>query len=242
MRRRAALLMAALCLGLLCPATSHAQDEAGRVIQRARAAYANIGDYTCSFSKKESVKGEFSVEERNIFLKYKKGPNIYMMWTEGDMRGTEAIYPDIANASDKVVVHGGGLLPAVTLRLDPSGDMAMNRSRHPITEVGIGYLIDQIDRNYRLSKTTKEGSVTCQGTELVEGRRATHLKARFPENSSFYGPDIDVYFDEASSLPVLMQLRDASGEIVEEYAYKDIRINVGLARTDFDPGNPQYRY
>lgn len=227
---------------LLCPVITNADDdEVGLIFKRAKIAYSKINDYTCSFSKKEAVNGYF-VDERNIELKFMKGPRIYMKWTEGELLGMEAIYAG-EETDKKLVVHGtGGLLSPLTLRIEPAGSAALSKSRHPITEVGIGFLINEVERNYQMAKQNKQGSVTCMGRTSINAHAAIYVKARLPEGSGYYGPDIDIYFDETSHLPILLRMRDLAGNMLEEYSYENMRINTGLKKTDFDPNNPTYGF
>ena len=74
------------------------------------------------------------IEPASIYFKF-QAPN----------RGREAIYVKGLH-DDRVLAHDVGLGKwiAGTMRLDPKGSMAMGASRHPITDAGIGPLIETV--------------------------------------------------------------------------------------------------
>ena len=69
---------------------------------------------------------------RSVYLKFRQ-----------PAAGREAIYVEGRN-DGKVLAHDVGLgrLIAGTLHLDPDGSRAMEDCRHPITEAGIGPLLE----------------------------------------------------------------------------------------------------
>ena len=93
----------------------------------------------------------------SIYFKFQK-PN----------RGREAIYV-AGRHNGQVVAHDVGLgkLVAGTMHLDPKGSMAMEENRHPITEAGIGALIDTVAKHWAIELTPEESRVDvppeCRG-------------------------------------------------------------------------------
>ena len=48
--------------------------------------------------------------------------------------------------------------------------------------------------------------------------------------------------DKSMALPVSVTIFDWSESLVEEYVFRDLKINVGFTENDFDPGNPEYNF
>ena len=104
----------------------------------------SVPDYTTTFSKQEFVGGELS-ENQVINLKCRHKPfSVYMKWIVGD-KGQELLYVNGQN-DDKMLVKMGGLKGRLvpTLKLDPTGSLAMKESRYPITKAGIMALAETI--------------------------------------------------------------------------------------------------
>lgn len=53
---------------------------------------------------------------------------------------------------------------------------------------------------------------------------------------------IKTYIDDEYKLMVRLEIYDWDNNLYEMYHYKDIRINAGLTRADFDPENRQYNF
>jgi outer membrane lipoprotein-sorting protein len=57
-----------------------------------------------------------------------------------------------------------------------------------------------------------------------------------------------VFLDDELKMPIRYEAYGwpespgAKPPLLEEYTYMDIKVNVGLADTDFDPSNPKYRF
>ncbi|RPI83119.1 MAG: DUF1571 domain-containing protein, partial [Planctomycetaceae bacterium] len=57
-----------------------------------------------------------------------------------------------------------------------------------------------------------------------------------------------LYFDRETRLPIHVERYDwprRSGDkppLVEEYSYRNVKLNAGLKNIDFDPRNPRYEF
>src|ERR1700688_822466 len=141
-------------------------------------AYAGVHDYTATFIKQERVKGELLAGER-IEYKFKKPFMVYMKWLPGPHEGREALYVQGRN-NNKVTGHEGGFIGFITLNMTPTGSLAMKGNRHPITDSGIGRLIEIIinDINKASERGLKDANVELAGEDDVEGRKAWHITAQ----------------------------------------------------------------
>ena len=58
----------------------------------------------------------------------------------------------------------------------------------------------------------------------------------------YYAARIDLWIDDALSLPLVAEIYDERGAIFERFEHRDLRVNVGLDAQDFSPANPEYRF
>jgi len=237
-------LFAFLCAAVLISPASGA-DQRERLLSlvtRMESSYARVSDYTVVFRKQERVDGKLLSEE-TIFLKFQKPLKVYMKWIEEPSKGTEALYVDGSNGN-KLLVHRGGILGILTLSLDPRGSLAMSRNRHPITEVGFGYLIDGLQRNIRAALLHGELEVIRLAEETFRGRSATVVEARFLPRAgrTYYASRMVFHTDTELQLPVGAAFYDEADALFERYSYSDVKLNVGLTPLDFSRENTAYRF
>ncbi|HMC11500.1 MAG TPA: DUF1571 domain-containing protein, partial [Pirellulaceae bacterium] len=102
-------------------------------------------DYSATFIKQERVEGSDLQEVQSIQLKLRHKPfGIYMKWLEGGDVGRELLHVE-GQYDEKMLVRLGGIKKRLPLlKLDPTGSLAMQESRHPVTEMGLALLADQI--------------------------------------------------------------------------------------------------
>jgi len=138
------------------------------------------------------------------------------------------------------------------MNLSTDDPKVMATNRHPITQVGIAKLIESAVDIWNHEKATLDpanievhlvhsvqvGEVECEAVEI---------------NHHHPQPGLDyqvgrVYLDKQSRLPVQAEMFDwpaATGEdppLLERYTYTDLKTNVGLSDSDFDPHNREYRF
>ena len=204
-------------------------------------AYARVQDYTATFTKQERVKGEVLPEEK-IQYKFRKPFMVYMKWMLGPHEGREALYVQGRN-KNKVVGHEGGFIGFVTVNMVPTGSLAMKGNRHPITDSGIGRLVEIIMTDIKIAsgRGFKDADVELAGEEAVEGRKAWHITAK-TTGKGYYAGKLDVWVDKIYGLPVKVKVYGLNGELLESYAYTDLKLNSGLTDVEFDRDNPEYRF
>lgn len=213
-----------------------------KAVEGMGAAYAKVNDYTANFLKRELVKGELLPEE-NVLLKFKKPFMVYMKWQKGPHEGREAMYVQ-GKYNNKVVGHEGGFISFITLNMDPKGGTAMKGNRHPITDVGIGRLIDIIMDNFTRGQKEGELKITYTGEESAFDRPAYHIVGELPVQAEkgYYCKKIEIWVDKELGLPVKVIIYGWQDEVLERYGYKDLKLNPGLPDAEFDKGNKDYDF
>jgi hypothetical protein len=141
-------------------------------------------------------------------------------------------------------VRQAGILGFLTLSLDPNGLLAMTRKRHPVTEVGFGFLLDEFRRNIEPAIRSGEIEIMRLTDETFHGRPATVVEGRFLSHGvrKYYCARFIIHIDKELLLPVGDVFYDGKDEMFENYIFTDVKLNVGLTAMDFSRHNKSYRF
>ena len=233
-----------------------ATSETDRLIALAKAEigacrtrYQTISDYVCMFHKRERIDGKLN-RPHVAAMKVRTRPReIYFRFVQPN-RGREAIFTPGKNGN-KIVAHDVGLgrLLAGTMFLDPKGSMAMEENRHPITEAGLGALIDTVVERWAVELDPVHSSIVIHPETKVGDRTCKMIESVHPQRRpEFLFHKVKVFIDAELGLPIRFEAYDwptvpgAEPELIEEYTYADLKTDVGLTDADFDPANPRYSF
>lgn len=260
MKKMLALIVTTLMLGslFLWAQAESAQDSpvdwdvavetVEDLVNEARIRMEKVTDYTCTVYWREYVRGKLLPREI-IEVKFMRPYSLYMKWVEGRRRGRELIYRRGWN-DGKIKVHEGGWLKKrFVVNIDPDSPAAMKDSRHSVSEMGIGRVIDLFAYDMKLIKEdpARETVVADLGMKVVHGQESrcfetTMPKDRYPE---LYAHKTVVCYDIHELIPLWVQVWDVEDgdlRLVEDYRYADVRLNADLTPWDFDPRNPEYEF
>ncbi|MFP6766482.1 MAG: DUF1571 domain-containing protein [Planctomycetaceae bacterium] len=224
---------------ILAPALKMARD-ADNVLE-------TITDYTGTFHKdvivsKQRVRHQLEIKVRE------KPFSVYLKFVKPDA-GREVIYVDGKN-NGQLLTHGVGLEAIVgTLELDPTGSIAMQGSRYPVTVFGMRKMLRKVITQWQAELTTtdavvkfypnaKIGSLECRVVQSSHARRQSNVKFHMTR----------MYVAKQTGLPVRVEQfafpvrTGAKPVMLEQYSYLNIRKSVGLKAIDFDTRNPAYDY
>ncbi len=239
------------------PPLERALDIARGGLEHSRA---NVNDYTALMVKRERIGDtlgghEFmyaKVRNRKIVNGEIVQPlSVYLNFLKpSSVKGREVIYVENQNEGN-LIAHEGGFkgkfLPTVTI--PPDGMLAMRGQRYPMTEIGVENLIVKlIERGERAARFP---DVQCEFRKnaRVQDRTCTVLQVTQPTKrpeSDFY--QAQVFIDDAINIPIRYiaydwpATADAPLQVIEEYNYLNLKVNVGLTDADFDPNNPDYNF
>ena len=204
----------------------------------------SLNNYICRLRRREQASGKTEPMEV-IMLKYRRSPfSIHFKWLGDENKGRELIYVK-GQYDDKIQVltgQGDWLGPGRHLQFSTDNELMKSRSRYPITEGGLsaavvrfGALLEAIDRGQ-----PNAGSVRYLGRkaraefpnpmETVEQAILPGVESFLPKGGTRY-----LYFDEATSLPLLIQTYDQDHYEVEYYCFDRLQTPVPLDDADFDP-------
>jgi Protein of unknown function (DUF1571) len=220
-----------------------------RVIDECQTRYEAVSDYVCTFSKRERINGRL-MPPHVMLMKVRTRPRSVYLKFRKPAEGREAIYIEGRN-DGKVLAHDVGLarLLVGTLCLDPTGPRAMEENRHPITQAGIGPLLDTVESRWSTELNSAESLVAFRDNEIVGSRPCAVIETTHPcQQPGFMFYQVRLYIDRDLGLPIRFQAYDwparpdAAPELVEEYHYIDLVLNVGLGDVDFDVTNADYAF
>jgi hypothetical protein len=217
-----------------------------RLAQQATAAYASLDGYSARLRQREQVNGKDRPEEV-MLVKFRKEPwSIYFKWVGPEGQGREVVYvkgPGDGKIHSRLAAGDMPLFPAgSTFAVAPDSLLARGRSRHTITDAGLGRLLDWFGPLLEAAERGDRGpgSVTYLGPqtrpefaaplETVEQVVPPGRESPLPRGGRrlwFFAPD--------SHLPVLISTRDDTGHEVEYYCYDQLQYPVHFSDDDFNP-------
>jgi hypothetical protein len=221
---------------------------------------ANVNDYTALLIKRERIdetlgEHEFmSVKIRNRKVaggRVVQPLSVYLHFLKpSSVKGREVIYVEGQN-SGNIVAHEGGFkgrfLPTVTI--PPDGMLAMRGQRYPLTEIGVENLIVKLIERGEQARQYPDVQCEFRKNARVKDRTCTVLHVTQPTKQ----PDLQffqaqIFIDDDFNIPIRYVAYDwprregAPLEVLEEYNYLNLQVNVGLTDSDFDPRNPAYNF
>jgi hypothetical protein len=166
-----------------------------------------------------------------------------MKFIDGPSKGTEALYVE-GGYENKLLVRQGGILGLMTFSLDPKGSLVMSRNRHPVTELGFGFLLAEFRRNVEPAVRSGELEIMRLTDETFNGRSATVVEGRFLPHGGrkYYCARFIIHMDKELLLPVADVFYDGKDEMFEDYVFTDVKLNVGLTAKEFSRRNESYRF
>lgn len=201
-------------------------DEVARSYERVR-------DYACLYEKEERAVSHGELQM--IRLSFRKPFDVRMDWLNdrGEVDQT-AVYRAGAN-DGKVLARQKGFVGGLmgTLRLDPNESLAREDSRHPVTEVGLGKIIE------RAQCDAADAQIASRfvGEEALDGRPAYEFEFTAKGGGPVLGlPDARralIWVDRELRLPVKLELYDSANALAERHRFKDVRVNQKLTDKTF---------
>jgi len=220
-----------------------------RTIADCQVRYQAVEDYTCTFFKRERIQGRLT-PVHIMALKVRTNPQSIYLKFQQPARGREAIYVS-GRHGGKVLAHDVGLnkLLAGTLQLEPTGARAMEDCRHPITEAGIGPLLETLSRRWAVELDPAESVIAFRDDILLDARRCTMIESTHPlRRPEFLHHRVRVFIDQEIGLPIRFEAYDwpkhpnSEPDLQEEYTYTNLKLNVGLKEIDFETSNAAYSF
>ena len=237
----------------------HALDPALEIAYRSlEQIQSSVDDYTATMVSRELVSGKLgapqvmhaSIRNRKmvkgrlqvpmaVYLKFQEPRNLKdreVIWVEGQNDG-------------KMIVHEGGLKNIIRIKLMPDSFFAMLGSRYPMTEIGIEKMVAKLIQKGERDRKHGECEVKFDKNAVVDGVRCTLIRVIHPVQRDHFDFHIaEIYVDEKRLVPLRYasydwpKKRGTAPILMEEYTYRNLKLNVGLQDKDFDPDNEKYDF
>lgn len=237
----------------------HALDPALQVARDGLDAMQTIDDYTAVLIKRERINDQLGNYE-TMFAKVRNRKikdnqvvvpfSVYLMFMKPTtVKGREVLFVENQN-NGKFFAHEAGLKRlAGTLSLEPTSWIAMQGQRYPLTDVGIENLLLKLLERGERDKALGDCEVTFTPGAKVSKRPCTVLQVKHNDHKPQYDFHIaQVFIDDELKVPVRYaaylwpKSAGAEPEVLEEYTYQDLKINVGLTDEDFNVNNKNYNF
>jgi hypothetical protein len=243
------------------PPDVHPLDRALEIARRGLdQSRTQVNDYTAMLVKRERIGGTVNPHEY-MFVKIRNRKvvdgriaqplSVYLNFVKPtSVKGREVIYVEGQNGGN-IVAHEGGFkgkfLPTVTI--PPDGMLAMRGQRYPMTEIGIENLIVKLIERGQQARQAPDVQCEFRKNARVKDRICTVMQVTQPTrrpDAEFY--QAQVFIDDQTNMPLRYIAHDwpaqpgAPPEVIEEFNYLDLKLNVGLTDADFDPRNPSYNF
>jgi hypothetical protein len=223
------------------------QAQLRQIARLAAERYAALDCYQARFIRQEQVGGKEKPREVMLF-KFRKQPfSVYFKWTGVEGQGREAIYVQgqhegkihtLLADNDVLGIRGGGRFAVA-----PDSFMVKGRTRHPITEAGIGSLVEHFGRLVEAADRgdPRSGQLAYLGPqsrpELPAPPEAVQQTIP-PGGESLlpHGGRRWWFFAADSHLPVLVITHDEKDHEVEYYCYDSLQVPAApFTDDDFNP-------
>lgn len=214
-------------------ATPVLADDLSKALEnfyRAKSSFDKIDDYTCTFHKKENVGGEIIISKSD--LKFKKPFCVYYKEFSGFNKDIACAYIEGKN-DNRLATRNTGFLGLMTVNIDPTGSIAMKGNRHPITHIGLGYILSCASKDIHSAMKNKDAVFTYEGDCDVYGRKAVRVRTEYPKDKGYYAHKVILSYDKETGLPLKITMFDWDNKFMEEYGYENLKTNVGLTEKDF---------
>jgi hypothetical protein len=209
-----------------------------------------ISDYSATLAKRERISGKLADYEY-MFVKIRHKPfSVYINFlSPAAVKGQEVLYVDGQN-NGKMWAHGTGVNAMFgTVPLVPNGLIAMKNQHYPLTELGILNLTKRLVEVAEQDAKFGECEVKFLKGAKINNRPCTCIQVVHPvPRRNFLFHMARIFVDDEYNVPVRYEAYDwpkeAGGapELIEEYTYLNVKLNVGFTEADFDTRNPNYHF
>lgn len=207
-----------------------------------------LADYEGTLTKRELIGNTLTTQMMQIRVREKPFA-VYLKFAAPNA-GREVLY-DSSQDPAKLLVHEGAGIKSLagTLALPINDPRVMAEARHPVSDMGLRQMVQQVIAQWELESKygevdvkyypdAKMGRIECETLEVTHPRP----RRQFPHHQC------RLFIEKSTGLPLRVQNygfpQQAGVEppLVEDYAYTGLKTNLGLKPLDFSRTNPAYRF
>ncbi len=210
-----------------------------------------VRDYSFTFVKREEISGKLTdFEATNMKIRHQ--PFSLYIYTLGPVqpKGQEVIFVEGRN-NNKVLAHVTGFRHKLigTISLDQNAPELLEGNRYPPTNAGVQNMLRKIIAAYQTEMRDGESAVRVIPGAKVDGRNCTCVEVSHPQPRPNHPAHMTrMFYDDETKLPIRFEgygwptQAGQAPPLLEEYTYRNVKVNVGLTDADFDVNNPTYGF
>lgn len=205
-------------------------------LDAARAFLAPVERYTCRLEARERIGDVLIAKALDLAVGHEPFRMAFTLRAPPSEAGQRVFWDESWNDGELWVIPPG-LAGALLghLSLAPTGRLAMKGQRHPVTDIGVRRLVEQVAARWREARA--QGASPWVVPTTLAGRPATLIG--FPVvDPEGVRERVRVGLDDAWGVPVYSALeRETTGGdvLLEEYLYRDLDWAPALAEDAFRP-------
>jgi hypothetical protein len=217
-------------------------DPLGELLSEARTAYGKMRDYSGTYTRQERLNGSLSAQQVGE-MKMRVNPvGVYIRFAIPDsVSGMEIAYTGARRNAKVRYRQAGAAGRKGALRLDVDDAKFVADNRHPVTEWGMGPIIETIASATAREKTLNNPVETFTSDYQFASRNVTRYEILLRRPHALrYAARMVVYIDKETKLPIRFEAYDEPkggaivGELLEAYSFTDLKFNTGLGENVFD--------
>jgi hypothetical protein len=205
-------------------------------LTRARSFLETVEAYRCRLEARERIGDVLVAKVLDLTLGHRPFRMAFELLPPSAEAGQKVFWDESWNDGELWVIPPG-LAGALLghLSLDPHGKLAGKGQRHPVTDIGLLRLVEQVEARWK-DAAARDAKAWSVSTRLAD-RPATLIgfSASGPEGALEH---VRVGLDDALGIPVYSALERATPEgdlLLEEYLYRDLEWTGDLAEGAFRP-------
>ena len=225
------------------PDTLPLADPLTMMLGEAKTSYARVRDYTCIFTRQESINGTLTAEQVGEMKVRTQPASVLIRFAKPEAATGMEILWNINRPDGKVRYR-----PAPTAKkggaivLSASDPKFAAEFRHSPAELGIGKTIELLSTIAAREKGLNNAIETFSADFQFAGKAVTRYEIYTRRgHAARYAYRCVVYIDKETKLPLRFEAYDtpkpggaAGGELMERYSYTDVKFNVGLGESVFE--------
>ncbi|MCI0742171.1 MAG: DUF1571 domain-containing protein [Gemmataceae bacterium] len=214
--------------------------------EKAARKYVDMDSYILRLRRREVINGTAMPEELILFKFRRELWSVYFKWLGPEAKGREVIF--VKGRYENLIhtltaANDIFLLPAGRrIKMSPDSILVKSKSRYPITEAGMGALVDRFGR---LVTGIEKGDPREGKGKYLGPMKRPEFEHKLEAVQQTLPPKADPvlpgggnrlwFFDPQLLLPVLVVTRDETGREVEYYCHDRFQFPVRLDDDDFNP-------
>jgi hypothetical protein len=217
-------------------------DALAAMLADARAALAKTRDYTGTYTRQERVGGKLGAEQVGE-MKFRVNPvGVYVRFARPEASAGMEVAYSAAKKDGKLRYRPAGVAGRKGFQaLAPDDPKFLADHRHPVTDWGMGPIVELIATAVAREKTLKNPVEVFTGDYQFAGRNVTKFEIHTRRPHAFrYAASMVVYVDKETKLPLRFEAYgdakpgSSEGELLEAYSFTDLKFNNGLGENSFD--------